>query len=562
MEEKILSFHQAIDQTRIFILSNLPLDIIRYAEIIDEILKPYPSILVFLFFFISVRIIIYLIGSIGKLVNLNTYIILFYQFFKGSLLKNKILKERKGIYKVSIEGMKIDKNEAKMKVFSNGQDINRVLRVYEELVQKDKSHFNKENKQTGSVYHNSSDADFIAEKAAEIYAFTDLNFPEIYPSAKKIENSLIDLMLELFYGEKDSCGFTTTGGTDSILQVMCAAKMKAIEKGIKNPNVILPLSIHPAFDKGCQTFGMEIIKVPLTKTYTMDMAKVKSLINKNTVCLVGSGVNYPHGLIDDIQTLNKFALENDIMLHVDSCMGGFLTCFFDEFVKDWNPIDFRLPGVTSISVDVHKYGMTQKGASVILFKNKKIRSLCSFGMVGNEGLFTTAGISCSRSAYLIASAYMSLIHNGKKLYIDQAKRIRSVIMDLKQQVKSKAPKIEIIGDPQVSIISFTSDKISAMYEEMKSKGWSTTYLTNPFGLGFCITSENIKNFENGQFIKDFIDSYMIVYESGKIFKPNGLAAMYGVAAMLPEEVVNSNMDIVCDAFSDTKENLTAMMNKL
>ena len=562
MEEWILNSLTFIEEWKLKAMIALPKEISMKIDSLESEVKNYPPLLVFIFILFSIMILKRLVKILPLLFKLETYTVFVFSICKNILLKKRLEKERKTLYQFCMEGMKIDKTEnSKIKVFQNSQDISRILGLFEEILQKDKSQFSKSNKQTGCVYTTNQDISIIAEKAAELYAFSDLNFPELYPSAKKIENNLLEIMLDLFHADKDGCGITTTGGTESIMLSLLAAKMYALDKGIKHPNVILPITVHPAFDKGCQTFGLNMIKIDLDKNYKMNINQVKSKIDNDTVLIVGSAINYPHGVIDDIESLSKIALKNDLLFHVDACMGGFLTCFYEDFISDWKPLDFKLPGVTMISVDIHKYGMTQKGVSVLLFKNKKLRSFASFGMVGNDGLVSNPSIACSRSAYLVASGYMTLIYHGRKLYADQAKRIRNVIMKIKDEAKVKTPKLEVIGDPQVSIFSFTGEKIGCIHKEMKTKGWAMNLINMPLGVAFCITSDSLPNFENGTFMKDFIESYKNIYEGNNGKETSGLAAMYGVAAMLPEEILLANMDVVVDCILDTKESLNSVINK-
>lgn len=557
MEEYIKQSLNLIEDFRVAGLATLPSDLESTITNIESYAKSYNPLLVV----VSLIIIVYTLTKSGPylrmLLDFETYSLYFFRLLgKLGILNSKMNNERAKILELGLSSFKIDKYDNKLSIQQNSQDINRILTFFEEYSSRDKLHFSKENKQTGCIYANSKDLDALAEKAAELYAYTDLNnCSEIFPSIKRIENNLLDIMLGLFNGDADSCGITSTGGTESIMQMMYAAKIYGIEKGINEPEVIVPITAHAAFDKGCQTYGLKLVKVGLDSDYKVNISKVKSSINKNTVCLVGSATNFPHGIIDDIQELGKLAVQNKLLLHVDGCLGGFLTCFFSEFNKDWAPLDFKVPGVTSISCDIHKYGMTQKGVSVLLLKNKKIRNLLSFGSVGTDGITTSPTLSSNRSAYLVVSGFMTLIHIGKKTYIEQAKKIHLMVLKIKSEL-SKFPGIKVVGDPMVSIFAITGDRIGQIHQEMKNKGWAINFITSPMGLAFCITSANLPLFEKGKFIEDFRESYNYIVDNN-IKKESGLAAMYGVAAMLPEEVVNKNLDILLDCFVDTKESLTS-----
>lgn len=561
MEEYIKQSLNLLEDLRVATLSALPSDFESYITNIESYAKSYNPLLIVVSSILIVWLLIRMGPIFHSLLDFETYSINFFRLLgKFGILNSKMNSERTKILELGLSSFKINDYDNKLSIQQNSQDINRILTFFEEFSSRDKTHFNKDNKQTGCVYANSKDLDALAEKAAELYAYTDLNnCSELFPSIKKIENNLLDIMLGLFNGDVDSCGLTTTGGTESIMQMMYAAKVYGLEKGIKEPEVIAPITAHAAFDKGCQTYGLKLIKIGLDGDYKVNISKVKSSINKNTVCLVGSATNFPHGVIDDIQELGKLAIQNKILMHVDGCLGGFLTCFFSEFDKEWAPLDFKVPGVTSISCDIHKYGMTQKGISVLMLKNRKIRNLLSFGSVATDGLTTSPTLNMNRSAYLVVSGFMTLIHIGKKAYVEQAKKIHLTVMKTKAEL-SKFPGIKVIGNPIVSIFAITGERIGQIHQQMKNKGWAINFITSPMGLAFCITSANLPMFEKGKFIEDFRESYNYIVENN-IKTESGLAAMYGVAAMLPEEVVNKNLDILLDCFVDTKESLTIRIPK-
>jgi sphinganine-1-phosphate aldolase len=558
--EEIKSILSLIETSKNTFLSlALPDDYKQYIDFVDNLLSQYNQLLLFIIILVSLKFFNFFLCNFYMLFHIETYTTLFFYMFGNCFfLKSRLLKERKKMYQITMEGMNIDANDLKIDVKQNSQDIVRILKIFQDIYNKDKDHFTK-HKQTGCLYTDNADLNSIAEKAAELYSHNNANYPELYTSVKKIEANLIDIMINLFHGDEKSTGLATTGGTESLMNLMYIAKQIAHKKNIQYPEVIAPITIHAAVDKGCSTYGLKLVKVNLDNNYKMSISEVKKHINSNTVCLIGSAINFPHGVIDDIDILGQIALKNDLMLHVDACMGGFVTCFYDEFLKDWKKLDFRVEGVTSISCDIHKYGMTQKGSSILMFKDKSLRKYLNIGLIGDDGLTLSNGLMDTRSSFFIVSAYMTLIYNGKKIYIDQAKRIYYVMQKLKSDLQ-KFHNISLIGDPEVSIFAIKGERIGPIHNEMKKKGWAANLVNMPLGMAFCITSINISEFENGKFIEDFKNSYDYVYKNN-IKEQSGLAAMYGVASMLPESILNKNMDVVLDGILDTKESLKYVLSK-
>ena len=167
----------------------------------------------------------------------------------------------------------------------------------------------------------------------------------------------------------------TSGGTESIILAIKAYRDYARnEKGIENPNIVVPITAHAAFDKGAAMLDMPIIHVPVDPdTQRVNLQKMKRSINSSTCMLVGSAPQFPHGSIDDIEGIAALGLKYDIPVHVDACLGGFLIAFMRDAGYPLKPFDFSVPGVTSISADTHKYGFAPKGSSVILYSNRELR---------------------------------------------------------------------------------------------------------------------------------------------------------------------------------------------
>ncbi len=241
------------------------------------------------------------------------------------------------------------------------------------------------------------------------------------------------------------------------------------------------------------------------------MRKVERAINSNTVAIVGSCPNFPHGIFDDIEALSALGLKYKIPLHVDACLGGFLIAFYQSANISIPKFDFRLPGVTSISADYHKYGLCPKGSSVLMYSDREYRKHQYFiypHFMG--GLYPSPGFEGSRSPVFAIAAYAVLIHLGKNRYVAQARTIYEAVKKIKNYVKKSLPELLIIGDPQICSVAFTGPIAVSVFDRMSEKKWHLNMINNPIGFSLVVTSANVENVDNGTFMKDLQESYDFV----------------------------------------------------
>ena len=214
---------------------------------------------------------------------------------------------------------------------------------------------------------------FLIEAFSSFFSENALN-PMAFKSLKRFEHEVVRMTANLLNGDSNVVGTMTSGGTEScLLPVMTYRDLAASQRSFraKKPEMIAPESVHVAWEKAARYFGVKMVHAPLRSDLRVDVDAVKKLINKNTILLVGSAPSYPHGVIDPLAELGALALEHRLPFHVDSCLGGFLLPFVEKLGHRVPPFDFRIPGVTSISADLHKYGYSAKGASVLLYRNMK-----------------------------------------------------------------------------------------------------------------------------------------------------------------------------------------------
>jgi glutamate/tyrosine decarboxylase-like PLP-dependent enzyme len=329
----------------------------------------------------------------------------------------------------------------------------------------------------------------------------------------RFESDIIAMTLDMLHGDavqvhdasQKACGTLGSGGTESILNAVLAYREQAkIERGIKAPEIIWPETAHPAFLKAAHLFGLKVITAPVDPVTTqVDCDFVNAHIGKNTAAIIASAGNYPYGTIDPIEQLSEIALEHGVGLHVDACLGGFILAWGQELGYDIPVFDFRLPGVTSISADTHKYGYGLKGTSVLSMRDKTLRQY-HYYMIADwkGGAYASPGLAGSRSGGLIAATWASMVSLGKKGYLERARRIFETAFTMQKAVKSH-PELKLMGHPTFCF-SFNSDqfKIYHVNDFMKTRGWRFNGQQHPDAIHMCVTGPQTQPGVAEAFAKD------------------------------------------------------------
>ncbi|MCP3941867.1 MAG: aspartate aminotransferase family protein [Desulfobacteraceae bacterium] len=394
----------------------------------------------------------------------------------------------------------------------------------------------REGKTWSLIYYVDQEHTNFLKEAHNLFLSENFLNPMAFLSLKKFETDIIRMTADLLNGGKNAVGSITSGGTESILLAIKTYRDYAKKKRpwIVRPNIIVPETIHVAFEKAAKYFNVKIIHAPLKKDYTVDVNKVKKLINKNTILLVGSAPNYPQGVIDPIEELSKLALQKNLPLHVDACLGGFFLPFLKMLGYNIPKFDFSLPGVTSISADVHKYGYAAKGASTILYKSMTYMKH-QFFVYENwpGGVYAGPGILGTRAGGPIASAWASMNKMGEEGYKNLAKVVMETTNKLINGINT-IPELEIMGKPVMGVIGYRSNSkkvnIYAVGEIMEQKGWNVDRLQKPEGLHAMVSPIHEKYV--GQYLEDLKTSVAKVLANPGLATSGG-AAMYGMIAKIP-----------------------------
>ena len=530
----------------------IPKKYITKISLFEEQLKSYSSFtlicmsLLLLFLFNLIKIFYsYFLKIVYFFINIKENLALLYIKLPGP---KKQLSEAK--MKIDAEFKKMfSKKFKKIEFYDNKQDYTKILSKMEQNFSGDNTKI-QSGKLTGSVYCLNDQIKYIAGEAAKMFLYSNLLHPDIYSYTRYIESELIKIGIQLFNGKKDACGITTNGGTMSIINAIYSYVNRGRKLGIKNPEIIISITAHCAFEKACEIFGVKCIKIPLDKkTYQINLSLVEKNISKNTICLVGSFPNFPHCVSDDIEKLSKLGIKYNIPVHCDCCLGGFLVAFHERAgINDTPLFDFRLPGVTSISADLHKYGLCPKGISLLLFSKHEYRRNLFFIYPHWPGsTYITPSFEGSRTGALIAASFAILTSMGKEFYSNNALEIYNAVKKVKEFIKKNCDLIEVIGNPFICGVSFTGKYIPNFYDMITEKGFAVNYLNSPEGIGFIFTSANVKNADN------YMKTLKEINDKLKIEKPqkcSEVAKLYGLSYNLPIGIatgaIESYPDIILD----------------
>ncbi|XP_052116712.1 sphingosine-1-phosphate lyase [Arachis duranensis] len=432
---------------------------------------------------------------------------------------------------------------------------------------------------SGTVYIGGSEIDghfSLINEACSMFAHTNPLHLDVFQSVGRFEAEVVAMTAALLGSQEKSsggqvCGNMTSGGTESILLAVKSSRdyMKS-KKGITRPEMIIPVSAHSAYDKAAQYFNIKLWRVAVNKDFQADVKAIRRHINKNTILIVGSAPGFPHGIIDPIEELGQLASSFGICLHVDLCLGGFVLPFARELGYPIPPFDFSVKGVSSISVDVHKYGLAPKGTSIVLYRDHEIRKVSHWPGHKVLGIFEAPTeylvesgfvlffrISCDPIHQFVAvpnSTYLSglpmicfpflpvLVLNSWYManqwsfcstgYLENTKTIMEATKRIQKGIE-EISELYVVGRPDMTIVAFGSNvlDIFEVNDLMTSKGWHLNALQRPNSIHICVTLQHVPVVED--FLTDLKESVNTVKENpGPI--SGGLAPIYGAAGKMPD----------------------------
>jgi len=376
--------------------------------------------------------------------------------------------------------------------------------------------------------------EFLNEAFA-LFSHVNVLQRDMCPSATRFESEIIAMTLDLLHADAvtgtEPVGLVSSGGTGSICHAVLAYRdHAAATRGIRRPNVIKPETAHPAFDKACHLFGIELRVAPVDPVTTLvDTDWVAGAVDDETIALIGSACNYGYGTVDPIGALSDIALDRGIGLHVDGCLGGWILPFGQELGYDIPVFDYRVPGVTSISADTHKYGYALKGTSVLTFRDKAVRNAqYFFNTDWTGGKYCSPGMDGSRSGGLLAATWASMIQLGRDGYRGYAEQIFATAATMQTAVRTH-PELRILGSPTF-LFSFTSDRFDIYHvnDFLRERGWRLNGQQYPNALHMAVTRPQTQPGVAEAFATDLSDA--VVYATEHADETPRSGAVYGGVA--------------------------------
>jgi glutamate/tyrosine decarboxylase-like PLP-dependent enzyme len=340
----------------------------------------------------------------------------------------------------------------------------------------------------GYVYAVGDDVLEVAQEAFRRFFSTSPLSPKVFPSLQRFSSDIVAMSAGLLHAD-EPIGTLTTGGTESnLLAVLSARERGRAERGITTPEIVLPRSGHPSFNKAAHYLGLRVVRVPTGADLKGDVAALRQAVTDDTVLLVGSAPSYTHGVVDPIPAMAAIAAERGISFHVDACVGGFFLPFVEKLGRAVPAWDFRVPGVSTISADLHKHGYAAKGVSLLLHHDVALQRYHTFEFSGwPNGRYFTQTFGGTRAGGAIAAAWAVMRYLGEEGYlriVAQSLRLTRAFIDGINAITG----LEVWGDPVMNKFGYGSRvlDITAVADQLESRGWYVGRQQDPPGINMHV----------------------------------------------------------------------------
>jgi glutamate/tyrosine decarboxylase-like PLP-dependent enzyme len=330
------------------------------------------------------------------------------------------------------------------------------------------------------VFHAGDDVLRVAHEAYALFQSENALGPLAFPSLRRMEQEVVEIGLELLHAPDGACGNMTSGGSESIFLAVKTCRDEARARGSRADLLVLPRSAHPAFDKAAGYLGLRVVRVPVGTDLRADPDAMARAAGDDALMLVGSAPCFPYGVIDPIEALAELAVARGVWLHVDACVGGYFAPFARMNGAALPRFDFEVPGVRSISADLHKYGYAAKGASTLFHRDEAQRAHQIFQFDDwPAGGMTTPTAAGTRPGGAIAAAWAVLHYLGVEGYREKAR----LVTDTREKIARGVERLgcRVLGAPQLGIVAYGADDLDifAVWGRLARRGWMTALCTEP-----------------------------------------------------------------------------------
>ncbi len=322
--------------------------------------------------------------------------------------------------------------------------------------------------------------------------------PTVYPSARRLENDIVAACLGHLQAPEGAVGTATSGGTESVMLSVKTARdhNRKTRPEITRPNMLVPETAHASFHKAAHYFGVDLIPIAVDdETMEASVEDMRAHVDENTILLVGSAPSYAHGAIDPIAAMGALAQERGLLLHVDACIGGWVLPFQRELGVELPAFDFEVPGVTSMSVDLHKYGFTPKGLSVLLQRTRELRDAQYYACAKWSGYsIVNPSMLGSKSIAPLGAAWAVLRKLGRSGYRELIGGMWKATCALIEGVHA-TEGLRVLGRPRMGLVAVASDgDIFELADRLTAAGWlvqaTYAYGASPAHIHFTIDPSN------------------------------------------------------------------------
>lgn len=376
----------------------------------------------------------------------------------------------------------------------------------------------------------------LVRAAHDRYLATNGLNPMAFASLKRMEAEVVSMSAALLHGPDSATGTMTSGGTESILLAVKTWRDRARKRRpwVRRPNLVAPATVHPAFAKAAHLFGVSLRLVPTDEHGLVDPKRLARRIDRSTVLVVASAPQYVTGTVDPIPEIAALAAARGVPVHVDACFGGFIQPWLERLGVDMPAWDFRVPGVMSMSADLHKYGYAAKGASVVLYRDvSMLRHQFFVSTDWAGGLYASPGLAGTRPGGPIAAAWAALMGMGEDGYIDRARGA----LDASERLRAglhQIPELRILGLPNSTITTWTAQDdaidVYAVADLLAARGWSVDRQQRPPSVHNTATAANLP------VIDEYLADLRAAIDQAKAdpsLSRAGDAAVYGLMARVP-----------------------------